>query len=104
MDQRDIGNDTMTYQSQDMQSELPCFPILTCIDRARGDLFPPFAADQNAPLLEQRARVLTARHWSDLTWLTGRVPALAFRFVCEELERERRTLANDRANIIGSAA
>ena len=104
MNQRDIANDTATYPSQDMQPELPYFPVLTCIDRARGDLFPPFADDPNAPLLEQRARVLTARHWSDLTWLTGRVPALAFRFVCEELERERRTLARDRANITGSAA
>jgi len=103
MNQRDIGNNT-AFESQDMQPERPYFPILTCIDQARGDLFPPFADDQNAPLLEQRARVLTARHWSDLTWLTGRVPALAFRFVCEELERERRTLAKDRANAIGSAA
>jgi len=67
----------------------PCFPTLAFIDRACGELWASFADDPHAEQLEQLARRLVDQYWSDSIWLTGTVPAAAFRCVCEELERER---------------
>jgi hypothetical protein len=80
------------------------FPMLEMIDQARGELVSPFANDQHAPLLEQLAHELTARHWSELVWVTGDVPAGAFHRVCNELERLRILFAQLASEKIVSAA
>jgi hypothetical protein len=41
-----------------------------------------------AKQLEQRARQLADAYWSETVWLTGQVPAAAFRAVCSVLEQE----------------
>jgi hypothetical protein len=80
------------------------FPMLEMIDQARGELVSPFANDRHAPLLEQLAHELTARHWSELVWVTGDVPAGAFHRVCNELERLRILFAQLASEKIESAA
>ena len=80
------------------------FPMLEMIDQARGELVSPFANDPHAPLLEQLAHELTARHWSELVWVTGDVPAGAFHRVCNELERLRILFAQLASEKIESAA
>ncbi|MDQ3654838.1 MAG: hypothetical protein M3457_07150 [Chloroflexota bacterium] len=65
------------------------FPTLRALDRARAPGQPPFATDPNAERLEQRARRLIDRHWSERVWLTGFVDRSRFDLVCDTLERER---------------
>lgn len=67
------------------------YPTLAMIDQAREPEAAPFATDLHAAQLEDRARQLVDEYWSDTAWLTGLVPAAAFRAVCSILERERQT-------------
>ena len=69
--------------------ETPQYPMLTLIDRARGDARPTFAQDPDARRLERRARELVEEFWSDTIWVTGIVSAAALRLVCAELEVAR---------------
>ena len=62
------------------------YPLLTLIDRARGDGTAAFASHPDAWRLERRARALVEEYWSDTFWITGIVSAGAFRRVCDELE------------------
>ena len=80
------------------------YPLLEMIDQARGELVSPFARDRHAPQLEQIAYELTERHWSELVWVTGDVPAGAFHRVCNELERLRILFAQLASEKIESAA
>ena len=68
------------------------FPVLHAIDRARETGQPVFTTDPNADLLEQRARQLADQHWSEFTWLTGRIDQSRFNMVCDALERDRHAL------------
>ena len=74
------------------------YPTLARIDGARDSNTVPFASDPQAARLEDRARELADAYWSDSVWLTGLVPATAFRKVCDALERER--LAENRLVVL----
>jgi hypothetical protein len=63
------------------------YPTLTLIDRALNDPARAFSDAPNAPLLEHRARELTAEYWGETVWLTGVVAEPAFRRVVDELEQ-----------------
>lgn len=65
------------------------FPTLHALDRARDPGRAPFATDPDAAFLEQRARHLIDRHWSERVWLTGFVDRARFERLCDTLERER---------------
>lgn len=65
-------------------------PILSRIDRVRGQAHPHFAAAQNADELELIARSLTDEYWSEHAWLTGSIPQPAFETVCKQLDVHRR--------------
>ena len=84
--------------------DLPRYPMLSMIDEARGELASPFATDRHAPQLELLALELTERHWSELVWVTGNVPAGAFHRVCNELERFRLIFAQLASEPINTAA
>lgn len=67
------------------------YPTLEFIDRALGTYSRGFAESPNATLMEQRARQLADEYWSEMVWLTGRVPEAAFRAVCSALQQEQVT-------------
>jgi hypothetical protein len=93
-----------SYSNDSPLSVAQRFPMLEMIDQARGELVSPFATDRHAALLERLAYELTERHWSELVWVTGNVPAGAFHRVCNELERLRILFAQLASEKIESAA
>jgi hypothetical protein len=70
-------------------SSVEPYPVLRAIDAVRGEEIPPFAADPQAARLEARAHELTDAYWSELAWMTGRVPHRSFEAVVAALEPER---------------
>lgn len=69
-------------------SMLSC-PTLCVIDRALGPTHAPFSTDPAAATLEQRARDLADRYWSEIVWLTGQIDDARLAIVAAALERER---------------
>lgn len=69
-------------------SMLSC-PTLCVIDWALGPTHAPFATDPAAATLEQRARDLADRYWSEIVWLTGHIDEAKLAVVSAALERER---------------
>lgn len=65
------------------------YPRLAFIDQALDGSCPGFCESPNAAHLEELARQLADDYWSELVWLTGRVPEATFRTVCSVLEQER---------------
>ena len=85
-----------------MNAGLPQFPTLEAIDlaRGRGPDREPFATSEDAQFLEQRARELIDRYWSETAWLTGLVSRTRFDTVCGILEHARQVARESKVPVM----
>jgi hypothetical protein len=101
--QADLGVSHLVWTPVPAGAPASPYPTLLALDRAREPGHAAFATGPDAAFLEQRARHLIDRHWSERVWMTGFVDRARFDRLCDTLEHDRQVLQQQRLDVVVDA-